>query len=396
MLAALFEELRPTGGRVASPLHDAERLAQALGVDPAWGRLLVKGDHNLPVGGSIKARGGLYAVLEVAERVAEAAGLLDAGDYGVLASATARRTFGRHRVVVGSTGNLGLSVGTMSAALGFATTVHMSSQARAWKKERLRAHGADVVEHDGDYELALAAGREASLGDPRSFFIDDENSLVLLYGYATAAAELADQLRRAGVLVDERHPLFVHLPCGVGGAPTGIALGLHQRYGRSVHCLFAEPVEAPTVLAQLLAPEGTHPTVYDLGLTASTEADGLAVPRASMAAAKIARHVADGFFTMTDAALLRYVHLAATTGDFKLEPSAAAGFSGPAMLGATAAGTAYLEHSGTAASLTQATHVVWTTGGRLVPPDEHAAWVERGRLGPPPSGADHPQEGAPR
>ncbi len=382
-LAALFPELQPSDGRIASALLGAERLAPAIGFEPAWGRLLVKADHDLPVGGSIKARGGLYAVLEVAERVASAAGLLGGRDYRSLADDAARRTFARHRIVVGSTGNLGLSVGITAAALGFATTVHMSVEAREWKKERLRDHGVDVVEHTGDYERAVEGGRAATVGDPRSFFIDDENSLVLLYGYATAAEELGDQLTRMGVIVDERHPLFVYLPCGVGGAPSGIALGLRRRFGGSVHCLFAEPVEAPTVLMQLLAPSGSRPSVYDLGLGARTEAEGLAVPRASIPAADIARAVTAGVYTVTDAALLRHVSLAFLQEDLKLEPSAAAGLGGPSMLCATEAGRAYLAASGLADHLARATHVAWTTGGRLVPAAEHAAWVERGRSGAP-------------
>lgn len=397
-LAALFEELRPADGRIASELHDAEPLGRAIGFDPAWGRLWVKGDHALPVGGSIKARGGLYAVLEIAERVASTAGLLAEGDYALLAGGAARRVFGRHRIVVGSTGNLGLSVGVTAAALGFMTTVHMSADAREWKKQRLRDRGVEVVEHAGDYERAVASGRSASADDPQSSFVDDENSAVLLYGYATAADELAHQLARAGVTVGEHHPLFVYLPCGVGGAPSGIALGLRERFGDLVHCLFAEPVEAPTVMLDLLAPPGSRPSVYDIGLTARTEADGLAVPRASTVATDIARLVAAGVYTVTDATLLRHVALAASAGDMKLEPSAAAGLAGPSMLCATPTGVDYLESSGLAADLTQATHVAWTTGGRLVPAGEHAAWVERGLEAhrPSPSSAveAHPSKGA--
>ncbi|MFP3616677.1 pyridoxal-phosphate dependent enzyme, partial [Paraburkholderia sp. SIMBA_050] len=82
-------------------------------------------------------------------------------------------------------------------------------------------------------------------GDPYSYFVDDERSLSLLLGYSAAALHLHDQFEAAGLRVDADPPLFVYLPCGVGGAPAGIAFGLWQLYGPHVHACFVEPTQSP-------------------------------------------------------------------------------------------------------------------------------------------------------
>ncbi len=386
LLERLFPELQAQNGVIESELLPVPRLQQALGLEQDFGTLLVKADHGLPIAGSVKARGGIHEVLEHAEGLALRHGLLALdGDYRVLAEAPARALFARHQVAVGSTGNLGLAIGVMASALGFRAVVHMSADAKEWKKARLRARGVEVVEHAGDYAEAVAAGRRTAQADPSCHFVDDERSRSLFLGYAAAAPHLARQLAALGRRVDAQHPLFVYLPCGVGGAPGGIAFGLAQIFGPHVHCFFAEPTRSPCFLLQMLAGTpgfeflGDNPAVYDVGLDNRTEADGLAVPRASELAAAVAGPLLGGVYTVEDEALFRLLHAAAASEELRIEPSAAAGFAGPAMLHGTAAGLAYIERHGLQPHMAAATHIAWTTGGLFVPQEEYARFLARGR-----------------
>src|SRR5690606_14339486 len=140
----------------------------------------------------IKARGGVYEVFSFAEALAIREGLLQDGqDIRRLADPEAKAFFSRHTIAVGSTGNLGLSVGIAARALGFGATVHMSSDAKAWKVERLTRLGVEVVRHEADYTTAVENARLAAESDPTIYFVDDEQSRQLFLGYSAAAQELA-------------------------------------------------------------------------------------------------------------------------------------------------------------------------------------------------------------
>jgi D-serine dehydratase len=380
LLADLFPELAPTGGVIASELLPIPGLAGMVR-DPdgnpavAARSLFLKADHALPVAGSVKARGGVHAVLCVAERLALAAGLLKApdDDHRTLGGPAARELFSRHRISVGSTGNLGLSIGVMGRALGFGVDVHMSREARGWKKERLARVGARVVEHAGDYSAACAVARAEAEARSDAHFIDDENSLDLFYGYAVAAGELAGQLAAAGIEVSQKRPLFLYLPCGVGGAPGGVALGVRLAFGDAATVFFVEPVMAPCLLWGMAGGRHEAADVAELGLTLATEADGLAVGRPSRFVGRLMEPLLDGCLTVADAGLFRHLAALYAAHGIEVEPSAAAGPAGMEVLFADPAGWAFARERGAK----RAVHVVWATGGRLVPPAEHAAYRAR-------------------
>lgn len=332
------------------------------------GRLFLKKDSHLPIAGSIKARGGIYEVLKHTEELAESHGMLSREEnYRKLAEPEFRKFFGQYTIQVGSTGNLGLSIGIISAALGYRVIVHMSADAKQWKKDLLREHGVDVREYADDYSEAVKNGRACSDADPKSYFIDDENSKTLFLGYAVAAGRLAKQLAEQKVQVDSTHPLFVYIPCGVGGAPGGIAFGLKEIFGKDVHCFFIEPTQAPCMLLGMATGLQNKIAVKDIGLSGMTHADGLAVGRPSGFVGQVMQSRLSGIFTVQDAALYEYMRKMLETEKIFLEPSACAGFEGPVKLLQYGETREYLEAHKLTKHLQDAVHIVWATGGSLVP-----------------------------
>lgn len=371
-LAKAFPETAATNGIIESELVAIpamhKRLETAFDITLP-GTLLLKKDSHLPISGSIKARGGIYEVLTHAEKLALAAGLLTPEeDYSILLEPRFKDFFSQYSIAVGSTGNLGMSIGIMSARIGFKVTVHMSADAREWKKAKLRSHGVTVVEYEQDYGVAVEQGRKAAESDPNCFFIDDENSRTLFLGYAVAGARLKAQFADQGRVVDRDHPLFVYLPCGVGGGPGGVAFGLKLAFGDHVHCFFAEPTHSPCMLLGVYTGLHDQIAVQDLGIDNLTAADGLAVGRASGFVGRAMERLLDGFYTLSDQSMYDMLGWLAQEEQILLEPSALAGMAGPVRL-ATAGHYA----------LDNATHLVWATGGGMVPDEEMAKYLAKGR-----------------
>jgi D-serine dehydratase len=336
---------------------------------PIPGKLLLKMDSHLPISGSIKARGGIYEVLTHAEKLAIQHGLLTlTDDYRQLDSEEFRSFFSQFSIAVGSTGNLGLSIGIMSAKLGFNVSVHMSADAREWKKAKLRSHGVNVVEYQSDYGVAVEQGRKEAEQNPNCFFIDDENSKTLFLGYSVAGERVKQQLEALNITVSKDQPLFVYLPCGVGGGPGGVAFGLKLAFGDHVHCIFAEPTHSPCMLLGVHTGLHDQISVQEIGIDNKTAADGLAVGRASGFVGRAMERMIDGYYTVSDSTLFSQLQTLAKTESIQLEPSALAGMKGPFVVYQQIDYLERLNYSNRA--LKNANHLVWATGGGMVPQAE--------------------------
>ena len=366
----VFPETKNDNGLIESELESIDDFKEDLenivntSID---GSLYIKRDDRLPIAGSIKARGGIYEVFKYAETLALKNNLVTKDEnYRKFANNKFKTFFAKHSLAVGSTGNLGLSIGIMGATLGFKTTVHMSNDAKEWKKTILRQKGVHIKEYDSDYSKAVEQGRKMSEKDSRSYFIDDEKSKDLFLGYAVAALRLKDQFKKRNIVIDKNNPLIVYLPCGVGGGPGGICYGLKKIFNNNVNCFFAEPTHSPAMLIGMLTGLHDEISVQEFGLDNITQADGLAVGTPSAFVGKIMENLLSGIYTISDKKLFILLKKLYEYEDIKLEPSALAGFYGPVLLQKKEDRKEYKK----IIKSTNSIHLIWSTGGSMVPENQ--------------------------
>lgn len=366
-LKSVFKELESTDGIIESPLMTLNKF----GIK----NLYLKEDNLLPIAGSVKARGGIFEILKYAETLAANANLIDVEkDYSQFDSDVFRKFFSEYKIQVGSTGNLGISIGLISAKLGFNAIVHMSKDAKDWKKKLLRENGVNVTQYDSNYSEAVKNGRMLSDEDEKSYFVDDEKSINLFLGYSTAALRLKEQLKEKHISVDDKHPLFVYIPCGVGGAPSGILHGLKTVFGENVYVFFVEPVRSASVLLGMSTGLNSKISVHDIGMDGKTEADGLAVGRASELCCESSKNTLAGIFTINENSIFELMKELYKKESVFVEPSAASSMIFTKFLD----DDEFIKFiNKEEISPENITHIAWSTGGMLVPESEREKLLKK-------------------
>lgn len=151
-----------TMGEGGTPLLESRCLTKSLGVK----RLLFKYEAMNPTG-SFKDRGSSLELSKAIE-------------------------FGKTKVVLASTGNMGASVAAYAAYAGLGCTVFIPRLVSAAKITQIRAYGAHVEQVDGDYAVAMERAEEHVFGDSDSFLTGDYPWRC--EGTKTIGFEIIDQL----------------------------------------------------------------------------------------------------------------------------------------------------------------------------------------------------------
>lgn len=180
------------------------------------------------------------------------------GSFKVRGAAAALTAGARPRAVVAaSTGNHGLAVAAVAAAIGLPCRVFVPAAGAPAKLARLRAAQVGLVEVGGD---PLAAELEARAEAQRTgaLLVAPYNDTNVILGQATLGLELLDDL--------EQPPDALFAAVGGGGLIGGIALAVRARWPRCriVGCLpAASPAMRDAVAAGRVVPSPMLPTLAD-------------------------------------------------------------------------------------------------------------------------------------
>jgi D-serine dehydratase len=90
-------------------------------------------------------------------------------------------------------------------------------------------------------------------------------------------------------------------------------------------------------------------------------------------ASGISERLVSGVYTVEDDELFKLLALLADSEDLFVEPSATAGFPGPAAV----LQSGYPEEQGL--DMAEAVHLVWATGGSLVPQADREQFYQKGK-----------------
>ena len=118
-------------------------------------------------------------------------------------------------------------------------------------------------------------------------------------------------------------------------------------------------------------------SVQDIGLSGNTEADGLAVGRSSGFVGEFIMPFLSGSFTIKDKRLYEYLRILWEHEGIFIEPSACAAIHGPVSMGRSAVMDEYKYDNRLGKYMNNATHIIWATGGRLVPEDEREKMLQK-------------------
>lgn len=159
-----------------------------------------------------------------------------------------------------SSGNAGISYAMIGASMGIRVQIVIPGNASEERKQRLRSHGAELIQTDPleGYDAALRCVHELYQASPDKYFFCDQ--------YANRDNVLSHYEGTAGELIAQIPAPITHFVCGVGtgGSLTGIGQRLREQFP-SVKIIGVKPERWPGIegLKPLGEPEDIVPAIFD-------------------------------------------------------------------------------------------------------------------------------------
>jgi len=278
-----------------TPLYDAPRLANELGVAQCW----VKDEGRNPTA-SFKDRASVIGVVKALEKKAT-------------------------RITCASTGNAASSLAGFSAAAGIAATIFVPARAPEAKVAQLLVFGAQVFSVQGTYDQAWELCMQASA----EFGWYNRNCAInpyLIEGKKTVSLELVEQFMQ---LTPRTFPDWVVVSVGDGCTIGGVWKGL-----REMHILGLIP-RLPRILG--VQADGCKPFLTAwrdksslVPCDANTLADSIAVghPRNFSKGMSAVTESGGAFISVTDDKILQSIPMLAQKAGVFGEPAGVAGVAG--------------------------------------------------------------------
>ena len=278
-----------------TPLYEAARVANALGIEQAW----VKDEGANPTG-SLKDRASALVLARAMEQ-------------------------GYSTVSTASTGNAAAALAGLGAALPqIDIVIFVPESAPPAKIAQLLVYGADVLLVEGSYDEAFDLCMDACREEGWYSRNTGVNPFTT-EGKKTAALEIAEQL-------NWRIPDAVAVSVGDGS----IISGLHKGFADLKRLGWIESL--PRLIGVQAAGSAALATAWQAGLNASdmrhspanTIADSIAagLPRDRAKALRAVRESSGAFVTVSDDAIVASIPLFAQLTGIFVEPAAAATFAG--------------------------------------------------------------------
>ena len=260
---------------------DAIRAAQAR-IDPVFR------DSPQYVHEGLSARLGVPVIVKV-ETVNPIRSFKGRGTWIALAALAGEGRVGPTRAVVcASAGNFGQGIAYAARALGVPAIVFCSTRANRGKVERMRALGAQVIEHGIDFDAARGASETYAIDHDAELLVDGDDVRIST-GAATLATEVTDAVA-AGHLPA---PSLVSVPVGNGALLNGVGSWLRAMAPKTrILGVQAELADAMTRSWHAGRPIDTA--------SAATYADGIASRIAIPRAVELMTGRVDEMRTVTD------------------------------------------------------------------------------------------------